>query len=148
MNLLPSRTDIQEFRAAVDIYHSLGELYKLQARNRITPRRAAVMAYTCNLLLRTLPAIACDNHPEPQQRGLELDFSDRPEPTDGSGIKGPACYRRAVQNGILPETKKTVVNFSFDHLGGQPGMLTTLYLRRQNRGTIPFRLLRQRCSQK
>ncbi len=49
--------DIQEFRSAADINHSLGELYKLQARNKITPRRAAVLAYTCNLLLRTLPAI-------------------------------------------------------------------------------------------
>src|SRR5712664_597121 len=36
--------DIQEFRSAADINHSLGELYKLQARNKITPRRAAVMA--------------------------------------------------------------------------------------------------------
>src|SRR2546427_964518 len=45
---------IQEFRDALTINHSLGELYKLQARNKITPRRAAVMAYTCNLLLRTL----------------------------------------------------------------------------------------------
>jgi hypothetical protein len=42
---------------AVTINHFLGELYKLQARNKITPRRAAVMAYTANLLLRTLPAI-------------------------------------------------------------------------------------------
>jgi hypothetical protein len=49
--------EIQDFRSAEDINHSLGELYKLQARNKISPRRAAVMAYTCNLLLRTLPAI-------------------------------------------------------------------------------------------
>jgi hypothetical protein len=49
--------NLEEFRSAADINHSLGELYKLQAHNKITPRRAAVMAYTCNLLLRTLPAI-------------------------------------------------------------------------------------------
>jgi len=55
--------DIKEFRSAADINHSLGELYKLQARNKITPRRAAVMAYTCNLLLRTLPAIAHEANP-------------------------------------------------------------------------------------
>src|SRR5260370_34758055 len=62
--------DIQEFRSAADINHSLGELYKLQARNKISPRRAAVMAYTCNLLLRTLPAIEHELNPpndEPQQ---------------------------------------------------------------------------------
>jgi hypothetical protein len=49
--------NIQEFRDALTINHSLGELYKLQASNKITPRRAAVLAYTANLLLRTLPAI-------------------------------------------------------------------------------------------
>jgi hypothetical protein len=56
--------NIQEFRSAADINHSLGELYKLQARNKITPRRAAVMAYTANLLLRTLPAIEHEVYPE------------------------------------------------------------------------------------
>ena len=54
--------DIEEFRSAADINHSLGELYKLQARNKITPRRAAVMAYTANLLLRTLPAIYAEEN--------------------------------------------------------------------------------------
>ncbi len=62
--------DAEEFRSAVVINRSLGELYKLQARNKIHPRRAAVMAYTCNLLLRTLPAIEHELHPydegEPQ----------------------------------------------------------------------------------
>ncbi len=56
--------DAEEFRSAVVINRSLGELYKLQARNKINPRRAAVMAYTCNLLLRTLPAIEHELHPE------------------------------------------------------------------------------------
>ena len=49
--------DTQEFTSAVAINRSLGELYKLLARDEIAPRRAAVMAYTCNLLLHTLPAI-------------------------------------------------------------------------------------------
>ena len=56
--------DIEEFRSAADINHSLGELYKLQARNMIAPRRAAVMAYTANLLLRTLPAIYAEENAE------------------------------------------------------------------------------------
>jgi hypothetical protein len=55
--------NVQEFRSAADINHSLGELYKLQAHNKISPRRAAVMAYTCNLLLRTLPAIEREVNP-------------------------------------------------------------------------------------
>jgi hypothetical protein len=70
--------DNQEFRSAVAINHSLGELYKLQARNKITPRRAAVMAYTANLLLRTLPAIEKELHPEDEP--FRVDFGDLPRP--------------------------------------------------------------------
>jgi hypothetical protein len=67
--------DLEEFRSAADINHSLGELYKLQARNKITPRRAAVMAYSANLLLRTLPAIEHELNPqddEPQRFIMDL----------------------------------------------------------------------------
>jgi hypothetical protein len=70
--------DNQEFRSAVAINHSLGELYKLQARNKITPRRAAVMTYTANLLLRTLPAIEKELHPEDEP--FQIDFGDLPRP--------------------------------------------------------------------
>ncbi len=70
--------DIEEFRSAADINHSLGELYKLQARNKITPRRAAVMAYTANLLLRTLPAIYAE---ENAFQGAQLEvIPDLPRP--------------------------------------------------------------------
>ena len=47
----------EEFQTAAGINHSLAELYTLLAQNRISPRRAAVLAYISNLLLRTLPAI-------------------------------------------------------------------------------------------
>jgi hypothetical protein len=36
-------------------------LYQLLAQNRISPRRAAVLAYISSLLLRTLPQIDADN---------------------------------------------------------------------------------------
>ena len=64
--------DIEEFRDAVTINHSLGELYKLLARNKITPRRGAVMAYTANLLLRTLPAIEHESRENEQQIIIDL----------------------------------------------------------------------------
>src|SRR5260370_4639593 len=70
--------DIQEFRSAADINHSLGELYKLQARNKITPRRAAVMAYTANLLLRTLPPIQHQTNPPATQHQPTLIDIPRP----------------------------------------------------------------------
>ena len=107
---------IEEFRSAADINHSLGELYKLQARNKITPRRAAVMAYTASLLLRTLPAIEHEHNNEP----IEFDFSDwdkphplmppgtPPPPTDPSRPPGPAVYiRRLEALGQLPNANAT-----------------------------------------
>jgi hypothetical protein len=48
---------LTEFKSAVPINDFLSRLLLFQAQDRIPPRRAAVMAYTCNLLLRTLPAI-------------------------------------------------------------------------------------------
>ena len=71
--------DTGEFRSAVTINHSLGELYKLQARDEITPRRAAVMAYTCNLLLRTLPAIEHELNPQSDDESQQI-IIDLPRP--------------------------------------------------------------------
>jgi hypothetical protein len=68
----------EEFRSAVAINRSLGELYKLQARSLISPRRAAVMAYTANLLLRTLPAIEKELYPD----GQWPELGDLPRPRD------------------------------------------------------------------
>ena len=54
-------TKFQYFQAAQGINFSLGNLYQLLAQNRISPRRAAVLAYINSLLLRTLPQIDADN---------------------------------------------------------------------------------------
>jgi hypothetical protein len=50
-----------EFQTAQGINHSLTNLYELLAKNRISSRRAAVLAYISSLLLRTLPQIDADN---------------------------------------------------------------------------------------
>ena len=54
-------TRCQFFQTAQGINYSLLNLYQLLAQNRITPRRAAVLAYISSLLLRTPPAITSDN---------------------------------------------------------------------------------------
>lgn len=80
--------ETEDFTSAVTINHSLGELYKLLAHDEIAPRRAAVMAYTCNLLLRTLPAIRQEQ--EDEDGPAQLDFTgwprgtNRQEPTFGA----------------------------------------------------------------
>jgi hypothetical protein len=103
--LLP---ELSEFKCGVDINKFLARLLKLVTKGAISPRRAAVLAYITNQLLHSHRAIARDNHLQPQQEGLILDFSGWPEPADGSGIKGPACYRRAVLAGVAPrEPEKT-----------------------------------------
>jgi hypothetical protein len=54
-------TKFQFFQTAQGINFSLMNLYQLLAQNRISPRRAAVLAYINSLLLRTLPQIDADN---------------------------------------------------------------------------------------
>ena len=51
----------QNFQTAQGINHSLGNLYALLAQNLISPRRGAVLAYVCSLMLRSLPQIDADN---------------------------------------------------------------------------------------
>ncbi len=49
--------DVDEFTSASDVNQFLSNLLRLLSQDRISPRRGAVLAYTCNLLLHTLRAI-------------------------------------------------------------------------------------------
>ena len=51
----------QGLQTAQGINYSLSNLYELLAKNHLSPRRAAVLAYINSLLLRTLPAIDADD---------------------------------------------------------------------------------------
>ncbi len=74
----------EEFQTAAGINRSLAELYVLLAQNRIAPRRAAVLAYISNLLLRTLPAIEKENDPDSGDVTIVWDVPrpDRPGPVE------------------------------------------------------------------
>jgi hypothetical protein len=61
----------EEFRSVEGINQSLGELYKLLAQNRISPRRAAVLAYISNLLLRTVTAMENLHEEEPMRLNFD-----------------------------------------------------------------------------
>ncbi len=102
---------IDKFRSAEDINHVLGELYKLLAANKISPRRGAVMAYTCSLLLRTLPVIdrelQADNDSEPKII-FDLPRPKRDWPEDPER----ALYKRmssqsVPDNGKMPNSTNT-----------------------------------------
>ena len=95
-DLLP---ELSEFNSGVDINKFLARLLILVTKGRISPRRASVLAYISNQLLHSHRAIVRDNLLQTQKekdQPLLFDYSDWPDPEDGSGIRGPACHRRAV----------------------------------------------------
>jgi hypothetical protein len=51
----------QGLQTAQGINYTLSNLYELLAKNRVSSRRASVLAYINSLLLRTLPQIDADN---------------------------------------------------------------------------------------
>jgi len=74
-----------DFQRSQGVNNSLAVLYNLLAEGRISPRRAAVIAYVDSLILRTLPAMAKeDGHtsiildmPGPERDRPDRDRSER-----------------------------------------------------------------------
>lgn len=66
-------TDCDEFTTAMGIHNSLHELYKLLAADLITARRAAVLAYIANLLLRTIPIVHSELDPASSDEHVRVD---------------------------------------------------------------------------
>jgi hypothetical protein len=83
--------DLKEFRSAIPINEFLARLLLFLAQDRISPRKAAVLAYITNQLLRTLPAIDAELNPKPDKDeptqiifdmpGPDRDKTPMPEPT-------------------------------------------------------------------
>ena len=75
-------TDCDEFTTAIGIHNSLSELYKLLAADLITARRAAVLAYIANLLLRTIPIVHSELNPDSADEPvhIDVDLSGFPRP--------------------------------------------------------------------
>jgi hypothetical protein len=73
--------NLDDFTSAAQINNFLSRLLLLLAQDKISTRRAAVLAYITNQLLRTLPAIAKEND-EPAQIVFDMPGPerDRPEP--------------------------------------------------------------------
>ena len=69
--------DLKEFRSALPINDFLARLLLLLAENKISPRRAAVLAYITNQLLRTLPAIDRELNPKDDLDAPVKFISDR-----------------------------------------------------------------------
>ena len=72
-------SDLPEKKSAADIHAHLWNLSLALQQGRISPRRAAVLAYINSLLLRTLPAI--DQHTKSADRRIVIDV-ERPQYDD------------------------------------------------------------------
>jgi hypothetical protein len=72
--------DLKEFRSAIPINDFLSRLLLLLAQQKISPRRAAVLAYITNQLLRTLPAIDRELNPKIDKDEPEEIIWDIPGP--------------------------------------------------------------------
>lgn len=105
------------------IHDSLAELYVLLAQDRVSPRRAAVLAYLSSLLLRTLPDDEEDA--EPEKPTVQFIFGRAPKPgvapdtiTDASQLTEdcPGAFyslRRvpSPKNGTLSSEEQAIANF-------------------------------------
>jgi hypothetical protein len=79
--------NLDDFTSAAQINNFLSRLLLLLAQDKIATRRAAVLAYITNQLLRTLPAIAKEENAEPVQVILDMQMRNpgRDKPTTESG---------------------------------------------------------------
>lgn len=85
--------NLDDFTSAAQINDFLSRLLLLLAQDKISTRRAAVLAYITNQLLRTLPAIAKEENAEPTQIIFDMPGPARDEPhpprSDVSAATGP-----------------------------------------------------------
>jgi hypothetical protein len=93
--------NLDDFTSAAQINNFLSRLLLLLAQDKISTRRAAVLAYITNQLLRTLPAIAKEENAEPQiifdaprpDRDRPAPDQNPPQPT---GVAIDATNREAI----------------------------------------------------
>ena len=72
--------NLDDFSSAVQINDFLSRLLLLLAQDKISPRRAAVLAYITNQLLRTLPAIDKEEHRDETTIIVDIPGPDRDQP--------------------------------------------------------------------
>jgi hypothetical protein len=81
--------NLDDFTSAAQINDFLSRLLLLLAQDKISTRRAAVLAYITNQLLRTLPAIAKEENAEPTAIIFDMPGPPDPPRSDASGVTSP-----------------------------------------------------------
>jgi hypothetical protein len=82
--------NLDDFTSAAQINDFLSRL--LLAQDKISTRRAAVLAYITNQLLRTLPAIAKEENAEPTAIIFDMPGPDRDRPTQDQNPPAEPTY--------------------------------------------------------
>jgi hypothetical protein len=77
--------NLDDFTSAAQINDFLSRLLLLLAQDKISSRRAAVLAYITNQLLRTLPAIAKEENVEPTSFIFDAPRPERDSPETAPG---------------------------------------------------------------
>ena len=105
---------LKKLTSASDINKFISKLLTLIAQDRISPRRASVLIYACNLLLRTLPAIELEHQRElaNQRRNFPgswnthaHDFArrDNPQPQPTPATPPPPLPPAPAADAVAPE---------------------------------------------
>lgn len=81
-SIIKVTADVADFRSAVPINQFLAQLLIAVAEKRVSPRRAAVLGFISNQLLRTLPVIDRELNPPGDDRGPII-INDLPRPIPG-----------------------------------------------------------------
>jgi hypothetical protein len=83
---------LDEFTSAAPINQFLSRLLLLLAQDRISPRRGAVMAYTANLLLRSVTVMNQDAEKEPVHIEYVIDIPRPPITMSPRPKRSPAQH--------------------------------------------------------
>ena len=81
--------NLDDFTSAVQINDFLSRLLLLLAQDKISTRRAAVLAYITNQLLRTLPAIDKEEHRDETTIIFDMPGPDRDQPAQDQNPPQP-----------------------------------------------------------
>jgi len=108
-DLTPEFTDLEDSLQTVDgIHNSLAELYILVAQDRISPRRAAVLAYVSSLLLRSLAITEKNAAKSKPPQNYSWNWSDCPAyktavPAQQSATNQNAAKPQDLPNAATPQ---------------------------------------------
>jgi hypothetical protein len=91
---------LNDFTSAAQINDFLSRLLLLLAQDKISTRRAAVLAYITNQILRTLPAIAKEENAQPT--GIIVDMPGPYDPPDS----GRSCVSAPQDTAATPDHER------------------------------------------